>query len=216
MGISSGRNPLIVDLGKSSKKPKTGRLPLKLTAPEIGTEASETTRTYPVTLLMDQPEGFKILPGMAGKVTAAAPSGSHGGDSVVVPASAIFSPHEDKTSYIWIIDEQTKTVSRRAVTATQLTDRGIQVTSGLKAGEWIATAEEVELEVTDRIELAIQELKELDYVESLAGQHVGHLGQHQTRILVRPTASGVGRAAPQDSRRGDPVAARCRPTGYLR
>ena len=37
-------------------------------------------------------------------------------------------------------DEQTKTVSRRAVTATELTDQGIQVTSGLTAGEWIAIA----------------------------------------------------------------------------
>ena len=37
---------------------------------EIGAEASKTTRTYPVTLLMDQPEDIKILPGMAGRATA--------------------------------------------------------------------------------------------------------------------------------------------------
>ncbi len=113
--------------------------PVPATVKEIGTEASETTRTYPVTLIMDQPEGFKILPGMAGKADGTAPD-AYRADSVVVPVSAVFSPREDEASYVWIIDEQTKTVSRRAVTATELTDQGIQVTSGLTAGEWIATA----------------------------------------------------------------------------
>ena len=32
---------------------------------EVGTEASQTTRTFPVTLIMEQPEDIKILPGMA-------------------------------------------------------------------------------------------------------------------------------------------------------
>ena len=41
------------------------------TIKEIGKEASKTTRTYPVTLLMDQPEGFKVLPGMAGRTVGA-------------------------------------------------------------------------------------------------------------------------------------------------
>ena len=36
------------------------------TIKEIGTEASSTTRTYPVTLIMDQPEDIRILPGMTG------------------------------------------------------------------------------------------------------------------------------------------------------
>ena len=39
---------------------------------EVGTEASTTTRTYPVTFIMDQPDDTKILPGMAGMVSARA------------------------------------------------------------------------------------------------------------------------------------------------
>lgn len=39
--------------------------PVPATTKEIGTEASQTTRTYPITLLMDQPRDFRILPGMA-------------------------------------------------------------------------------------------------------------------------------------------------------
>ncbi len=48
---------------------------------EIGSEASETTRTYPVTLIMDQPDGAVILPGMAGKASRQGPSaaGDRGG-----------------------------------------------------------------------------------------------------------------------------------------
>ena len=34
---------------------------------EISNEASITTRTYPVTIVMDQPEGAEIKPGMAEK-----------------------------------------------------------------------------------------------------------------------------------------------------
>ncbi len=54
---------------------------------EIGTEASQTTRTYPVTLIMDQPEGYPILPGMAGRATGDV-TGTPAG--VIVPLSAVF------------------------------------------------------------------------------------------------------------------------------
>ncbi len=101
---------------------------------------------------MDQPEGFKILPGMAGKVTGVQ-TGSSRGDSIVVPVSAVFSPQEDEMSYLWVIDEQTNTVSRRAVTATELTGRGIQVTSGLNPGDWIATAGVQYLEEGQKVKL---------------------------------------------------------------
>ena len=40
---------------------------------EIGTEASATTRTYPITLIMDQPEDVQVLPGMAGKASGEPP-----------------------------------------------------------------------------------------------------------------------------------------------
>jgi multidrug efflux pump subunit AcrA (membrane-fusion protein) len=35
------------------------------TITKIGSEASQTTRTYPVTIELDQPEDVQILPGMA-------------------------------------------------------------------------------------------------------------------------------------------------------
>jgi RND family efflux transporter MFP subunit len=108
---------------------------------EIGAEASKTTRTYPVTLLMDQPEDIKILPGMAGRATADQETVEAGKlHGITVQVSAIFSPEDNGNSYVWIFDEQATTVSRREVITGELTDYGIQVHEGLKPGEWVVTA----------------------------------------------------------------------------
>ncbi len=108
---------------------------------EIGTEASETTRTYPVTLIMDQPEDITILPGMAGKATGRtveemAPDQT----SVDIPVSATFTAGSSGQSFVWVIDEQSKTVSRREVKVGQFTDTGVRILEGLELGEWIAIA----------------------------------------------------------------------------
>jgi RND family efflux transporter MFP subunit len=107
---------------------------------EIGKEASKTTRTYPVTLIMDQPEGNKILPGMAGKATrAVALPEMESQVDIVIPETAVFSPELKKT-YVWIIDGQTKKVNKREVKTGELLDTGIVIQDGLVTGEWIATA----------------------------------------------------------------------------
>lgn len=108
---------------------------------EIGKEASKTTRTYPVTLIMDQPEDVKILPGMAGKATKAiALPGIQEEADMVIPETAVFSPDDTDITYVWVIDEQKKTVGKREVKAGELLDTGIAITDGIKPGEWIATA----------------------------------------------------------------------------
>jgi RND family efflux transporter MFP subunit len=106
---------------------------------EIGSEASELTRTYPVTLVMNQPDEFKILPGMAGKATGDPPTDFRP-TAAEVPVSAVFSREGTPQSYVWVIDESTMTVHRREVTVGELTDHGVQIKAGLEPGEWIATA----------------------------------------------------------------------------
>jgi RND family efflux transporter MFP subunit len=106
---------------------------------EISSEASESTRTYPVTLIMDQPDAFKILPGMAGKATGDPPADFRP-TAAVVPVAAVFSREGTPESYVWVIDESTLTVHRREVTVGELTDHGVQIKAGLEPGEWIATA----------------------------------------------------------------------------
>lgn len=109
---------------------------------EIGTEASRTTRTYPVTLIMQQPEDIKILAGMAGKATGKAQLPGEEGKSktIVLPVTAVFAPEAEAKSYVWVIDESSMTVKRREVTTRALMDTGIPVTQGLQQGEWVASA----------------------------------------------------------------------------
>ncbi|MDJ0684650.1 MAG: efflux RND transporter periplasmic adaptor subunit [Alphaproteobacteria bacterium] len=111
------------------------------TIKEIGTEASQTTRTFPVTLIMDQPEGATILPGMAGRAVADGIDSSYdAGERVVVPETAVFSPDDPKEVLVWVIDEETMTVSTRPVQIGAVVENGIEVDEGLAAGEWIVTA----------------------------------------------------------------------------
>jgi RND family efflux transporter MFP subunit len=108
---------------------------------EIGSEASETTRTYPVTLAMDQPEGIEILPGMAGRATrSGADTPGDGQVRIAVPAASVFSPTEGGSSFVWVVDEQAMTVQRREVEIESLTASGMSVRSGVEAGEWVVTA----------------------------------------------------------------------------
>ena len=110
---------------------------------EVGKEASKTTRTYPVTLIMDQPEGFKILPGMAGKAkgdkkATAKIAAEEGMVGIEIPITATFSD-EAKQTFVWVVDESSKQVDKRAVTIINLTENGAMIT-GLEPGEIIATA----------------------------------------------------------------------------
>ena len=105
---------------------------------EVGREASATTRTYPITIIMDQPEGATILPGMAGRATADV--SRPGASGLVVPVASVFSVAGEDGSYVWVIDEASDTVTRRAIETGQVTPHGIIVTSGIEVGEWVATA----------------------------------------------------------------------------
>jgi RND family efflux transporter MFP subunit len=107
---------------------------------EIGKEASETTRTYPVTLIMDQPADIKILPGMAGKSTADPPSDSAEAAAIEIPVAATFSPSGSDKTFVWVIDKQTMRVNQKEVSTGELTAHGIRIVSGLAPGALIATA----------------------------------------------------------------------------
>ncbi len=107
---------------------------------EVGTEASQTTRTFPVTLIMDQPKGGKILPGMAGRASAGRIiSLDKVGNTVIVPPSALLAAEGGKSA-VWVIDESAKTVSQRPVKTGALVAQGMRISEGLKPGEWVVTA----------------------------------------------------------------------------
>jgi RND family efflux transporter MFP subunit len=107
---------------------------------KIGSEASQTTRTYPVTVAVDQPEDAQILPGMAATVSrdpedneeAAAPD-------LIVPPSAVFTAETGQETFVWVVGAEKK-VARKAVKTGKLTPVGLAVTEGLKPGDWVVTA----------------------------------------------------------------------------
>ncbi len=107
---------------------------------EVGTEASQTTRTFPVNLIMDQPKDARILPGMAGvaRYTLNMPEGIEEPE-FLIPVAAVFTDPEKQNSYVWLIDESSMTVTRYEIVPGKLTGRGLRV-RGLQPGHWIAVA----------------------------------------------------------------------------
>ena len=105
---------------------------------EIGREASEATRTYPVTLIMDQPEGAEILPGMAGRASIISrPPDNSALVGIEIPATAVFSGEDPSKNFVWIVEEASKTLSRREVQIGKLGRFGILIRDGIKPGEWV-------------------------------------------------------------------------------
>ncbi len=121
-----------------------GHPPIPAEVKEVGTEASSTTRTYPVTLIMDQPReaGVKILPGMAGRAWGRVDLPDDGnGRGMEIPESAVFA-HDGKDC-VWIVetdDGKTGTTSLREVTRGELSSRGLSQVQGLEEGELVVTA----------------------------------------------------------------------------
>jgi RND family efflux transporter MFP subunit len=121
---------------------------------EIGSEASETTRTYPVTLIMDQPQGAVILPGMAGKASAKGPPPPEvAGADLVVPDTAVFTPPENARTFVWVLDPEAGIVHRREIQTGNLTRFGPMVLDGVAPGEWVVTAGVHNLEEGQKVRL---------------------------------------------------------------
>lgn len=121
---------------------------------EIGKEASQATRTFPVTLVMAQPPGIEILAGMAGRATVLAepPEGavSLGAE---VPATAVFAGDELAKTYVWVVELPAALLRRREVSVAGLSEFGTRVQSGLQAGEWIVTKGVHSLQEGQRVEI---------------------------------------------------------------
>jgi len=107
---------------------------------EISNEASQSTRTYQVRVIMTPPAGIDILPGMSGQVTGEVLNQNQQTSQVVVPLSAVFSSSDGKNTQAWIYQPTTQQVSLQAVTKGSITDNGLVITQGLKAGDWLVTA----------------------------------------------------------------------------
>jgi multidrug efflux pump subunit AcrA (membrane-fusion protein) len=105
---------------------------------EIGTEASPTTRTYPVKLRFTPPEGVGIRAGMTGIVSGRGdPAKVISSPGHVIPTAAIFD--REGKRMVWVYDPTSKTVQSREVNVLGTTPFGINV-SGVEVGEWVVNA----------------------------------------------------------------------------
>jgi RND family efflux transporter MFP subunit len=134
--------PLVTDIQVEFDAFPGRTVPARTT--EISNEASRTTRTFPVRISMEQPEDFKILPGMAGRARGRLPEGAAGQpQGYQVPAAAVFSSDarsEAQQDFVWVVDTDTNTVSRRAVTTGGLTRFGIAIAEGVSPGDVLVVA----------------------------------------------------------------------------
>ena len=109
---------------------------------EVSNEASLTTRTYPVTIVMEQPEGAEIRSGMAGEATAKVElPGDWAKKGIEVPIAAVFAPDKSapEKAYVWVVDGSSATVAQRSVEIASVSSRGLRIV-GVEAGERIVTA----------------------------------------------------------------------------
>jgi len=108
---------------------------------KIGSEASQTTRTYPVTVEVEQSKDAHILPGMAATVRRQAEKDDEtAAGELIVPPGALFTADTGQQSYVWVVGEGSEKVSQRAVKTGTITPVGIAIAEGLKPGEWVVTA----------------------------------------------------------------------------
>jgi membrane fusion protein, multidrug efflux system len=105
---------------------------------EVGREASRTTRTFPVTLIMPQQKAIKILPGMAGVARVKDIKGDVDNKKILIPVNALFTPSNQKQSHVWVVIDNK--VQMKPVEVANLTSQGVFIKSGLNPGEIIVIA----------------------------------------------------------------------------
>lgn len=126
---------------------------------EIGTEASSTTQTYPVTLSLQKiPDELSLLAGMSGRALLSRQN-KNLSSTFKIPKSAIFTDN-GLANYVWIVDPLTQTVHKKAVKVDE-TNKGntIIVQEGLTTGDRIVTAGTSFLIEGQRVKLDVEPTK---------------------------------------------------------
>ncbi len=106
---------------------------------ESSSKADPNTRTFKVTLKMENPVNYNILPGMTATVFAELlPEESASASSIAVPVSAVIADN-DKQATVWVVNGDSMTVSPKTVEPGPMVGDTMLVT-GLTPGERIVIA----------------------------------------------------------------------------
>jgi len=110
------------------------QFPVRLT--ELATAADPETRTFRATFNMKKPPDVGVLAGMTAKLVltglrTTAP------DDFLLPVNAVAADSNDEP-YVWLVDQDSMTVSKLSVEVGPVTGDRIVVKNGLKGGEAVA------------------------------------------------------------------------------
>lgn len=105
---------------------------------EVSLEADTESQTYSVTFNFSPQEDLNILPGMNARVFFIDPSIEEAKQVISIPMTAIHK--QDGSLHVWVLNEETMTVSKRKVTIADGVGENLMITSGLEKGETIITA----------------------------------------------------------------------------
>lgn len=109
----------------------------KVKVKEYSTLADAKTQTFRVRLTMPAPSDVNILPGMTATLRLTETNAQK--QRFLVPVQAVAIDDQGK-NYVWVIDPQSNTVSKRLVKVGQLVGGNIPITEGLTENEHIVTA----------------------------------------------------------------------------
>lgn len=111
---------------------------IKAVVKEIAFDAEPQTRTYPLTVQFPRPENINFFPGMAANVTLYFAENANVA-KMVLPETAVIADEKGK-AFVWVFDSATSSVARREVVTARVLSDGIEVMSGLTAGDTVVTA----------------------------------------------------------------------------
>ena len=113
--------------------------PIPATLHSTAARADPAAQTFELRFAFTPPEGVVILPGMTGNLRATlAVATEDGVTRVSVPIAAILSDAEAR--YVWVVDLDSMTVSKRRVVLGNGVGETLPVERGLSAGETIVAA----------------------------------------------------------------------------
>ncbi len=118
---------------------------LKAQFVEADTEPDPKTQTYKIKVQMQRPKKFLVAEGMSVTVTVdMSKILIDTSDKIIVPVEAVFIPEEkaleSKEQFVWLVNTDDMRVKLTAVTVGQITNTGIEITSGIKPGDQIVAA----------------------------------------------------------------------------
>lgn len=110
------------------------QFPVRLT--ELATAADPETRTFRATFNMKKPSDVGVLAGMTAKLVLTGLR-TTASDDFLLPVNAVAADSND-APYVWLVDQDSMTVSKQPVEAGRITGDRIVIRSGLEGGEAVA------------------------------------------------------------------------------